>query len=149
MGVRRSPKSRASSCGTCSRPLEGAGEELVDAARDIVAALETAPDDPNQPDELVAHVDRNDEGDDLGGRTPDQQRFDIGRQCRERRDRAFKGSPRFEWQRGFGGAGRARIKRCDETGRTVAEEKRQANRDVEQFPGLASVRKLRQYFEAG
>src|SRR5215831_9040284 len=144
MDVRRSPKSRASSCGTCSRPLEGAGEELVDAERDIVAALETAPDDANQPDELVAHVDRDDERDDVGGRTPDQQRFDVGRQRREGGNRALEGSPRIERQRGFGGAGRARIKRRDEIGRTVAEEKREANRNVEQFPGLARYRKLRQ-----
>src|SRR3984957_7792555 len=118
-------------------------EERVDELAALLPTVEAAPQHPQTADELVAGIDRDQIAIGLLVLAhSDQQRLDVvGDEGYPGVGRVDRG-PRRKVQIGFGCPRRSRIERDGAIERRVAEEERQADRDLQQFPGAAIKREV-------
>src|SRR5882757_6902266 len=118
-------------------------EERVDELAGLLPTVEAAPQHPQTADELIAGVDRDQIAVGLLILAHShQQRLDVvvdeGYPGVGRVDRC----PRLEVEIGFGCPCRSRIERDGAIERRIAEEERQPDRDLQQFPGAAIKREV-------
>ncbi len=122
--------------GSCTTLRWQPCEEPVDEVACLCAAIESPPQQPKTADELVAGIDGHQEGLRVGcgivGHA-DQQSFDVVGDQAHPRITARRG-PRRHVQFGLGGAGRARVEGDSAVQSGVAEEERDANRNLQRLP---------------
>ena len=110
-------------------------EELVERIVRLAPAVETAPQLPQAPDELVAGVDRHEV--ELGAsvaRSADEERFDVRLDTCEIGVRRDDRLPRLEREERLGRSRRARVERRDPVELGIDEEERDAHRDLQRVP---------------
>ena len=113
------------------------GEERVEQRPGLLAAVEPAPDRAQRADQLVAAVDRHQEGRRVAGGAvghAHDQRLDVGGEGAQHGVGVHDAVPGAERELALGGAGRPGIEGDRAAQLGVGEEERQPDRDLQLVP---------------